>query len=113
LWWDNTYIDGAEVKHLTSKPNHQGENMDCYSGEVMNAHRDAMADHAAEVEAKREEMIAAGAQWFSVNCKDRHGETFAIDILAFNHDEARKEALENTSIAEVIDVMTQEEIEAQ
>lgn len=87
--------------------------MDCYSGEVMNAHRDAMADHAAEVEAQRAEMIAAGAQWFNVNCKDRHGETFVIEILAFSHAEARKEALENKFVVEILDVMTQREIEAQ
>lgn len=86
--------------------------MESYCGEFMNNHRDAMASHAADVRAEQEQMIAAGAHWYSVLCEDATGDRFSVDVIAFSRDEAIAEVNQNCSGVTVVDAVTEEEAAA-
>jgi hypothetical protein len=83
--------------------------MEGYCGEAMNAHRDAVSAHNADVEQACADAIAAGAVWDDLVCEDKYGERFPAEILAFSEDDAfRDAALTNSFVLQVISVKKQE-----
>lgn len=86
--------------------------IETYSSEARAQYLEAVEANRAEVEAAQAELIAQGAQWFTVTYDatfmDNHTERAMTEVLAFTHEEARALCRD---LGEVVDAMTAVEME--